>query len=54
MYLGAHYLTDILAALAEGCGWLAICIGGAATLNRRHARAARERGEQGGAPPQEI
>jgi len=54
MYLGAHYLTDILAALAEGCGWLAICIGGAATLNRRHARAARERGDRGGAPPQEI
>lgn len=54
MYLGAHYLTDILAALAEGCGWLAICIGGTATLNRRHARAARERGAAGRAPPQEI
>lgn len=54
MYLGAHYLTDILAALAEGCGWLAICIGGAATLNRRQARAARERGAAGAAPAQEI
>ena len=54
MYLGAHYLTDILAALAEGCGWLAICISGTATLNRRHARAARERGAAGGPPPQEL
>ena len=35
MYLGAHYLSDVLAATAEGCGWLAICITGAATLNRR-------------------
>jgi len=54
MYLGAHYLTDILAALAEGCGWLAICISGTATLNRRHARAARARGAAGGPPPQEL
>ena len=52
MYLGAHYLTDILAALAEGCGWLAVCVSGAATLNRR--RAARQRRAQGSAPPQEI
>jgi undecaprenyl-diphosphatase len=35
MYLGAHYLSDILAALAEGCGWLAICVSGATTLSRR-------------------
>ncbi len=52
MYLGAHYLTDILAALVEGCGWLAICISGTATLNRR--RAARERRASGAAPHQEI
>lgn len=52
MYLGAHYLSDILAALVEGCGWLAVCISAAATLNRR--RAARERREAGTAPPQEI
>jgi membrane-associated phospholipid phosphatase len=52
MYLGAHYLSDILAALVEGCGWLAICVSGAATLNRR--RAARQRRAQGSAPPQEI
>lgn len=52
MYLGAHYLTDILAALVEGCGWLAICVSGTATLNRR--RMARERGRSGAAPAQEI
>ena len=55
MYLGAHYLTDILAALAEGCGWLAICIGAVATLERRQARAGQEGGEAdaaGAAPPE--
>ena len=24
--LGAHYLSDVLAALVEGCAWLAICL----------------------------
>ena len=52
MYLGAHYLSDILAALVEGCGWLAICVSGAATLNRRQL--ARQRRASGQAPPQEI
>jgi membrane-associated phospholipid phosphatase len=52
MYLGVHYLSDVLAAFAEGCAWLAICITGAATLNRR--RAARKRRETGSAPPEEI
>lgn len=37
MYLGVHYLTDVLAAIAEGCGWLAICITGVSTLRRRRA-----------------
>jgi len=26
VYLGAHYPSDVLAAIAEGCGWLAACI----------------------------
>jgi undecaprenyl-diphosphatase len=35
MYLGVHYLSDVLAAVVEGCGWLAICISGVSTLRRR-------------------
>jgi membrane-associated phospholipid phosphatase len=42
LYLGAHYLSDVLAGIAEGCAWLAICVTAAATLRRRRAaRAAR-------------
>jgi membrane-associated phospholipid phosphatase len=26
MYLGAHYLSDVLAAIAEGLAWLALCL----------------------------
>lgn len=37
LYLGAHYLSDVLAGVAEGCAWLAICVTGAATLRRRQA-----------------
>ncbi|WP_426196850.1 phosphatase PAP2 family protein [Massilia sp. DWR3-1-1] len=35
MYLGVHYLSDVLAATAEGCIWLAICITTVSTLRRR-------------------
>jgi len=35
MYLGAHYLSDVLAAAAEGAAWLAICITAVSTLHRR-------------------
>lgn len=38
IYLGAHYLSDVLAAVAEGCAWLALCLTAAATLRRRAAR----------------
>jgi undecaprenyl-diphosphatase len=37
MYLGVHYLSDVLAAVAEGCAWLAICITALSTLRRRRA-----------------
>ena len=37
VYLGAHYLSDVLAAMVEGCGWLAVCITASATLRRRRA-----------------
>ena len=26
MYLGLHYLSDVVAAFAEGVAWLAICL----------------------------
>ncbi len=41
LYLGAHYLSDVLAAMAEGCAWLSICVTGVATLRRRQAAHAR-------------
>lgn len=33
LYLGVHFFSDVLAAIAEGCGWLALCLG--AGLRRR-------------------
>jgi undecaprenyl-diphosphatase len=38
MYLGVHYLSDVLAAIAEGCAWLAVCVTAVSTL-RRHRQA---------------
>lgn len=35
MYLGVHYLSDVLAASAEGGAWLAVCITAVSTLRRR-------------------
>jgi undecaprenyl-diphosphatase len=37
IYLGAHYLSDVLAAAAVSCAWLAICITAVSTLRRRRA-----------------
>jgi len=41
VYLGAHYLSDVLAAIAEGGAWLAICITAVSTLRRRRPGDAR-------------
>jgi undecaprenyl-diphosphatase len=42
VYLGAHYLSDVLAAMAESVGWLAVCITAVSTLRRRrHAQTAQ-------------
>lgn len=38
MYLGAHYLTDILAAVLEGCGWLALCLSASSSWRWRARR----------------
>ena len=37
MYLGAHYLSDVLAAMAAGSAWVALCLTAVETL-RRHRR----------------
>lgn len=41
MYLGVHYLSDVLGAAAEGCAWLAVCITAVSTLRRRRAARAQ-------------
>jgi undecaprenyl-diphosphatase len=38
IYLGAHYLTDVLGAMAVGLAWLAFCWTGVETLRRWRAR----------------
>jgi undecaprenyl-diphosphatase len=37
VYLGAHYVSDVLAAMAYSAGWLAVCIAAVSTLRRRRA-----------------
>ena len=37
VYLGAHFLSDVLAAMLEGCAWLAVCITSCSTLRRQRA-----------------
>ncbi|WP_371866371.1 phosphatase PAP2 family protein [Duganella radicis] len=35
VYLGAHYVSDVLAAMAGSVAWLAVCITAISTLRRR-------------------
>lgn len=37
IYLGAHYLSDVLAAMAAGIAWLALCLTAVETLRRGRA-----------------
>lgn len=42
VYLGAHYLSDVLAGIAFGSAWLAVCITAISTFRRRReARASQ-------------
>jgi undecaprenyl-diphosphatase len=38
IYLGAHYLTDVLGAIAVGLAWLAFCWTGVETLRKWRGR----------------
>ena len=42
MYLGVHYLSDVLAAVAASGTWLIICITASSTLRRRRAGRANQ------------
>lgn len=36
MYLGVHYLSDVMAAMMSSGAWLAVCITAVSTLRRHH------------------
>jgi membrane-associated phospholipid phosphatase len=38
IYLGAHYFTDVIGAMAVGLAWLAFCWTGVETVRRWHGR----------------
>jgi undecaprenyl-diphosphatase len=38
IYLGAHYLSDVLGAMAEGLAWLAFCLFSTEMMKRRQQR----------------
>ena len=38
VYLGVHYLSDVLAAAAAGLAWLAFCLTGVETIGQFHAQ----------------
>lgn len=38
MYLGAHYVSDVIAGFAAGTVWLCACISGLEAVRRRKPR----------------
>jgi undecaprenyl-diphosphatase len=38
MYLGAHYLSDVVAAAASSTAWLVVCLSGVHALVLRRLR----------------
>ena len=44
IYLGAHYLSDVLAAMAEGLAWLSLCLTFRYYLSRTKRKGARGKG----------
>lgn len=38
IYLGVHFLTDVLGAVMEGLGWLAVCVTAVSSLRRHRER----------------
>lgn len=47
VYLGAHYLTDVVAGIIEGCAWLTLCLTATATLRRRKLLSQRQGAQPG-------
>ena len=47
IYLVVHYLSDVLAAMAEGVAWLALCYTATSTLMARYRHRHRKRQTRG-------
>jgi membrane-associated phospholipid phosphatase len=41
LYLGVHYVSDVVAGYAAGVAWVAICVSGVEIAMRREGEAGR-------------
>ena len=55
IYLGAHYLSDVLGAIAEGLAWVAFCVITVEIMQRfsKQKSKSRERSDERPSPPRE-